>query len=83
MDTLTGYNVEELFVAIEDKIKEVKELWKSNKQLNRDLFELNILMLDLAEALDVDFEKEMNRATEIVDYINTRIIEDMENGVFD
>ena len=83
MDSLTGYNVEELFVAIEDKIKEVKELWKSNKQLNRDLFELNILMLDLAEALDVDFEKEMNRATEIVDYINTRIIEDMENGVFD
>ena len=83
MDTLTGYNVEELFVAIEDKIKEVKELWKSNKQLNRDVFELNILMLDLAEALDVDFEKEMNRATEIVDYINTRIKEDMENGVFD
>jgi len=83
MDTLTGYNVEELFVAIEDKIKEVKELWKSNQQLNRDVFELNILMLDLAEALDVDFEKEMNRATAIVDYINTRIKEDMGNGVFD
>lgn len=83
MDTLTGYNVEELFVAIEDKIKEVKELWKSNQQLNREVFELNILMLDLAEALDVDFEKEMNRATTVVEYINTRIKEDMENGVFD
>ena len=83
MDTLTGYNVEELFVAIEDKIKELKELWKSNKQLNRDVFELNILMLDLAEALDVDMEKELNRANEVVGYIHTRIIEDMENGVFD
>ena len=83
METLTGYNVDELFDGIENKLKEVKNLWASKQKLTKELIELNFLLLDLSEALDVDMEKELNRANEVVEYIHTRMIEDMENGVFD
>lgn len=83
METLTGYSVEELFDSIEKKLNAVKSLWESKKKLNKELIELNFLLLDLSEALDVDIEKELNRANEVAKYIHTRIIEDMENGVFD
>ena len=83
METLTGYSVEELFESIENKLKDVKKLWESKQKLNKELIDLNFLMLDLSEALDVDIESELKRATEIADYVHSRIIEDMENGVFE
>lgn len=80
MTTITGYGVEKLFLTIEEKLKNVKMLWTSGKTLNKEVFELNILMMDLSEALQVDLEEETQRATDILEYVHTRLLEDIEEG---
>ncbi len=80
MNTLTGYDVEKLFTSIREKLDEVHARWTENKKVDKQVLDLNFLTLDLTEALEVDLEKEMQKAHEILEYVHTRMLEDLEAG---